>query len=112
MEHFNRSEFACKCGCGFDVVDFELAEVLDLLRDHFDAPVYVHSGCRCKIHNAAIGGKPNSQHQLGKAADIVVAHISPEIVSQYLLSRYKDRYGIGRYVRFTHIDVRTKRARW
>ena len=27
-QYFKRSEFACKCGCGFNVVDTELLDVL------------------------------------------------------------------------------------
>lgn len=29
MKYFKRNEFECKCGCSFDTVDFELAEVMD-----------------------------------------------------------------------------------
>jgi hypothetical protein len=30
--HFSRSEFACKCGCGFDDVKPDLIEALEALR--------------------------------------------------------------------------------
>ena len=38
-------------------------------RDHFQAPLVVHSGYRCPGLNAAIGGSKTSQHQAGEACD-------------------------------------------
>ena len=32
-KNFSRSEFACKCGCGFDAVDVDLLAGLQALRD-------------------------------------------------------------------------------
>lgn len=111
-QHFKRSEFACKCGCGFDDVNLKLIEVLEGVRNHFNAPVYINSGCRCQRHNHAVGGKPNSQHLLGNASDIKVKGVAPEDVAGYLESKYPDKFGIGRYKTFTHIDVRSVKSRW
>jgi uncharacterized protein YcbK (DUF882 family) len=113
--HFSRSEFRCRCNqCGFDTVDHELIIVLELLHDHFNSPVRLLSGSRCAARNAIEGGAKTSQHLRGKAADIVVAGNSPEIVANYLEATYPTRYGIGRYPKkgFTHIDVRPEKARW
>lgn len=110
--HFKRSEFACKCGCGFDDVNPLLVEVLEDVRNHFDEPVFISSGCRCKQHNHAVGGKQHSQHVLGNAADIKVKCIEPKAVADYLESKYPDKFGIGRYRTFTHVDVRAVKARW
>lgn len=112
MRYFTRKEFACQCGCGFDTVDFELAKVLDDVREHFKRPVIINSGCRCAIHNKNEGGSPKSQHLLGTAADIVVKGIYADDVADYLEERYSDTYGIGRYNGRTHIDIRSKPARW
>jgi len=109
---FNRSEFVCKCGCGFDTIDVELADVLSYLRNFFGQPVKINSGCRCLDHNFAVGGSQNSKHLDGKAADIVVQYCSPDSIATYLERKYHDRYGIGRYPGWTHIDVRRKKARW
>lgn len=111
-EHFDRSEFACKCGCGFDTVDHELILVLEDLRRHFGAPVSVTSGCRCMEHNAAVGGAARSRHVTGKAADVVVRGIAAREVYQYLTNKYDWQYGIGAYNGRTHIDVRSDVARW
>lgn len=121
---FKRSEFACKCGCGFDTVDAELLAVLDDIRIHFQFPTIVNSGCRCTKHNKKVKKifsslknllkKPKrpSQHELAKAADIWVKGIPANKVADYLEKKYPRQYGIGRYKGRTHIDVREGCARW
>lgn len=111
--NFYRDEFACRCGCGFDAVDWRLVEGLQRLRDILQAGIHVNSGCRCAAHNRAVGGSPNSQHLLGKAADIVGRGYSPQAVADFaaVLHEFADS-GIGVYGTFTHVDVRHGRARW
>jgi uncharacterized protein YcbK (DUF882 family) len=109
---FVRSEFTCRCGCGFDTVDFELMEVLLELRSHFNTPVTITSGARCLEYNRSIGSTDRSQHPKGKAADIVVKGVEPDDVWTYLMETYPTSYGIGKYEDFTHIDVRSKKGRW
>lgn len=117
-EHFNRREFACKCGCGFDDVDPELVEVVEDVRNYFMQPVVINSACRCEKHNAAAGGAKGSKHKLGIAGDIKVIGanglppVQPRRVADYLEKKYPDKYGIGRYKTFTHVDVRPTPARW
>lgn len=48
----------------------KLAETLDLVRAHIDAPVVINSGYRSKKVNELVGGVENSLHMEGKAADI------------------------------------------
>ena len=115
--NFKREEFACKCGCGFDTVDYELIMVLEYIREHFDRPVVIRSGCRCLAHNAAVGGaqpdadgRGGSQHLHGRAADIVVEGIDPQFV--YELADQMEVGGLGEYSTWTHIDTRTGYARW
>ena len=110
--YFKRSEFACKCGCGFDAVDVELLDVLEYLREHFNRPVVINSACRCEAHNRFVKGAKNSIHVRGKAADVRVQGIEPAEVATYLEQKYPDKYGIGRYPSFTHIDVRAIRSHW
>ncbi|KKN78264.1 hypothetical protein LCGC14_0351230 [marine sediment metagenome] len=110
-KHFNRSEFACKCGCGFDTVDYLLLLVLEDLRDVFGA-IIINSGYRCKLYNRAIGGGMFSQHKKGRAADVVVNVTPAQAIQDYLKEKYPDRFGIGCYDGFTHIDVRNRKARW
>ena len=111
-KNFSSHEFECKCGCGFDDVDSELVLVLQRLRNWWRRPVKINSACRCEAHNAEVGGSKNSQHLLGKAADITIQGISPSEVHRYLCEIYPDKFGIGKYSSFTHIDVRESKARW
>ena len=110
--HFNRKEFACKCGCGFNAVDKELLEVIEDVRTYFDKPLIINSANRCETHNAKEKGSKNSQHLKGMAADIRINGVSPNSVATYLLNKYPDKYGIGMYNTFTHIDVRANKSRW
>lgn len=111
-EHFKKQEFACRCGCGFAEVSNELLEVLEALRSYFKQPITITSGCRCSKYNRHVGGAKNSTHQAGIAADIVVKNVDPIQVHHYLISRYPKQYGIGKYLNFTHFDVRSYCARW
>lgn len=116
IKYFKRSEFACKCGkyCdGFPVEpDRKLVETLKTIREHFHAPVTVSSGIRCKTHNANVGGASGSLHMSGTAADIIVKGVSPSEVVKYAESLMPNTGGIGTYKTFTHIDVRSTKARW
>ena len=110
---FSRREFACRCGCGFDSIDAELLQVLNLARVFFENPIYITSGCRCPSYNSSIGGASKSMHIWSRAADITVANINPTDVQKFFLEIYHNKYGIGCYQTFTHIDTRTNGpTRW
>ena len=70
MIHFKMDEFRCRCGCGVVEVTDKLCLMLDAARAIADVPFIINSGYRCKAHNKAIGGSPNSSHMLGEAVDI------------------------------------------
>lgn len=110
-KNFSRSEFACKCGCGFATVDVKLLEVLEIVRAKYGA-VTINSACRCAVHNKNVGGAKGSKHKLGIAADIVVKGVAPEEIYMFLDMFQPMRYGVGKYNSFTHIDVRDIKARW
>ena len=112
-EHFHRVEFACKCGCNFDTVDIELIKVLEKIRQHFNKPVHINSGCRCPSHNAKEGGSKNSQHLYGRAADFFIPGVEPIEIAKYVDSKWPNRFGLGIYISWVHIDSRTNGpARW
>ena len=46
--------------------------VLQPIRDKWNAPIIVNSAYRCKELNAAVGGAKNSGHQYGYCADLQV----------------------------------------
>ena len=112
-ENLSRSEFKCNCGeCDYDTVDYELVGVIQDVRDHFDSSVSVSSGNRCPAYNKRIGGAKHSYHPRGRAADIQVKGVSADDVHSYLVDKYPDQYGIGRYASFVHLDTRSSKARW
>lgn len=88
---------------------YRLANRLQVLRDILGKPVTVSSGYRTQAHNKAVGGHPNSYHQYGMAADIIVREI-PASEVQKLLKNWHG--GLGAYAGFTHLDIRPHRARW
>ena len=94
----------------------ELANNLEVLRAHFNAPVTVNSAYRDPEYNASIGGAKNSQHILGKAADVVIKGVSPNEVAdaiEFLIEvGLMKEGGVGRYDTFTHYDIRGTKARW
>lgn len=112
-EHFKVKEFAQKdYRCDKILIESELVKVLEDVRTHFNMPVIITSGYRTPEYNKKIGGVKNSQHTKGTAADIKVKMVLASEVQRYLNCKYPDKYGIGRYESFTHIDVREKKARW
>lgn len=54
----------------------ELALRLDVARDIAGVPFRITSGFRTPEHNAAVGGKSNSAHLRGWAADLFVPAVS------------------------------------
>ena len=109
-KNFSRSEFACKCGCGFDTIDYKVLEELQTIRELSQSPIKINSACRCSKHNKVVGGKSSSQHLKGRAVDFIVKGYSPFEVYDALDRHWSG--GLGKYDTFTHIDSRKKKARW
>jgi len=119
-ENFSREEFDCADGSEMPTdVQLNVAELavqLEIIRAHFNAPITINSAYRSPEHNQAAGGSKNSQHLLGKAADIVVKGVSPDDVADaidfLIATGILKEGGLGRYNTFTHYDIRGTRARW
>ena len=73
LPDFKCVEFNCPC-CGANKMDKEFLWKLQRCRSIAGVPFKVNSGFRCKKHNAdpKVGGKENSEHLIGMAADIAV----------------------------------------
>ena len=69
-KNFKVSEFTCHCDCGFNNIDQRVINMAQTIRDKIGVPIYVNSGCRCDVHNAASGGTKGSFHTKGLAADL------------------------------------------
>ena len=120
-KNFQKSEFDCKCGCEMpdDVLVniTKLANQLQYIRDNVAMPITINSAYRCEAHNKSIGGSKNSQHILGKAADIVVNGYDPSLEIHPLIEELINegqilQGGLGDYKNFTHYDIRKNKARW
>lgn len=111
-QNFRVKEFACTDGSDPIFIDSELVTVLQNIRTHFGKSVTITSAYRTPGKNKAVGGTTYSQHLYGKAADIKVKGITPKTVAEYAEKLLPKKGGIGIYSTFTHIDVRTTKARW
>ena len=116
IQYFKREEFRCKCGgkyCnGFPVEPEEkMVRAVDEIRRRLGIPVSIGSGVRCQKHNAAVGGVSNSQHPLGKAADLHSA-ASPAKMKEVAEEVMGNTGGIGLYDWGIHVDTREVYARW
>ena len=119
-EHFSKEEFNSKDGAGMPQeawVNIKiLAKQLEALRSVLNAPIHITSAYRSELHNKSIGGKLNSQHLSGKAADIQVKGKSPKQVHKAIVKLIKDgkilEGGLGLYDTFVHYDIRGKASRW
>lgn len=110
--NFKVREFRCQDGSDVILIHPDLVKVLQKIRTHFARPVKLNSAYRTPSHNKKVGGETFSQHQYGTAADIVVTGVSPKKVAQYVETLLPNKGGIGIYSNFTHIDCRSKKARW
>lgn len=69
-KNFTRDEFECQCGkCTAQMIDTELVDKLQRIRDVLGVPLKITSGYRCIPHNAAVKGSSGSKHRYGMAAD-------------------------------------------
>lgn len=132
--NLSRFEFDCPCGCAETPVDFDLPTVIQDCIDHFALIAHgkhrnfervactITSGYRCADYNASISGaSKTSKHILGMAADHRMEYVftdgtrktvSNDDIAEYYLTRYPDKFGIGRYNGRTHLDTRQSVARW
>ena len=121
--NFSKAEFNCKCGCEMpkEVLDNVkiLANQLQAIRTISEQPIQINSAYRCVKHNANLKPKPgakNSQHILGKAADIVISGFKAsktfDLISELIDKGDMLQGGLGSYNTFTHYDIRKTKARW
>jgi uncharacterized protein YcbK (DUF882 family) len=116
-EHFSREEFACHgedCCYHSAPVHPDLIDALEKLRAIVNKPLHIVSGFRCRKHNEAVGGEPNSMHCLAIAADVSI----PEGMTAEDFGNKAAEVpaflngGIGLYDTWIHVDVRPWIARW
>ena len=103
-------EFASQDGADTVLIDLDLVNQLQAIRDKLDVPITITSGYRTVAHNAAVGGEPGSLHTLGRAADIIARGKTTLEVAACAESIGAS--GILRYITsgFVHIDTRENRG--
>jgi uncharacterized protein YcbK (DUF882 family) len=125
-KNISRYELACSCGCGFDSMDWETIKVVQSTCDHFaekmgidKVVLRINSAARCYEYNrlpvseGGPGSNDASQHPKARAIDFTIDGVKPADAHAFMASKYPDRYGLGRYETFTHLDTRTgPAARW
>lgn len=112
-ENFKVKEFQCKDGTDLVLIDTELVNYLQLIRDHFKQSVIITSGYRTNAYNTKIGGSKTSFHVKGRATDIKVNNIDPVLVGMYAETLKIGGIGLYSYANgFVHIDTRTTAYRW
>ncbi len=119
-KNFNKSEFECKCGCEMPEEVFleviKLAGNLQVIRNFIKKPITLTNAYRCVAHNKEVGGVYNSQHILGKAADVQVKGMSPKELYNTIVNLIDNGHilqgGLGLYNTFVHYDIRKTKSRW
>lgn len=103
--NFKVKEFKCKDGTDAILIDSDLVNYLQSIRDWAGKAVTINSGYRTESYNKKIGGATNSYHVKGQAADIVVSGKTPLEVARK--AEELDMKGIIKYDTFVHVDTRT-----
>lgn len=117
-KNFSLYEFECPCGCTAQMIDRELVEKMQILRDKLGKKVKVTSGYRCVKHNASkdVGGSKQSRHIYGIAADWRTDNRSVNPVALGILAQKAGFGGIGIYwhskAAIVHTDTRGGKATW
>jgi uncharacterized protein YcbK (DUF882 family) len=111
MRYFEQIEFDSPDELGSGVkMDKNFLTLLELARGVADIPFRITSGYRTVKHNKFIGGKRDSSHLRGLAADISVADSrSRSIILNALISVGFNRIGIGKT--FIHVDKDVNKSR-
>ena len=120
--HFSDSELSCHgmastppCGCGgVNECQQELVDALEALRK-VGLPIAVDDAYRCPVHNAAVGGAPNSEHMRGIAADIKITGMTAAEMYQAALNIpafANGGIGVAEHQGYIHVDTRGVSARW
>jgi uncharacterized protein YcbK (DUF882 family) len=105
MKYFKPEEFDSPDWEGSGVhMNKDFLETLDSMREVARIPFVITSGYRTPAHNRKVGGKSNSAHLRGYAADISAAQgFQKYAILQAALLLGIRRIGIG--TNFVHVDM-------
>lgn len=114
-EHFNCSEFKCKCNIIHNyLISDELITKLEQLFSTLNATkAIISSGYRCAAHDKAVGGNSTGQHTKGTACDIIFYGLDGKPISSKIVSCKAQDLGftgianIKKNYTYIHLDVRS-----
>lgn len=107
--NFKREDFACKCGCGTNLIKDSTIDAAQALRSRVKFPMVITSGYRCPKHNAATSSTgEDGPHTTGEAFDVGCDRLNAFIILQEAMAM--DVFtGIGVNQkgggRFIHLDT-------
>tara|TARA_R100000353_G_scaffold43529_1_gene35017 strand:+ start:44 stop:451 length:408 start_codon:yes stop_codon:yes gene_type:complete len=104
LKHFKHEEFASPdVPDSGEFMDSQFLTMLDNAREIAGIPFKINSGWRSIEHNYEVGGKQNSSHIVGKAADLAVKGSRQRwIITEALIQAGFNRIGIAKT--FIHVD--------
>ena len=119
-KNFSIEEFECNDGSEMNIAIYhnmvKVAIQLQTLRDKVKKPININSAYRSEEYNKSIGGVYNSQHIMGRAADITIKGITPlevfNTIEELIGEGEMLQGGLGLYDSFVHYDIRGEKARW
>lgn len=116
-KNFTRDEFECQCKkCDAQMIDLELVDKLQGIRDVLGVKLKVTSGYRCITHNAKVHGSSHSKHLYGFAADWRTLDRVVNPVALGIIAQAVGFGGIGIYwhseAAMCHADTRAGKATW
>ena len=97
LKHFSFEEFddPTMPGSGEKFIDKEFLAELDEIREECGFAFQITSGYRSEEHNAEVGGKKNSEHKEGKAADIFcISSFRRKRIIEVALAHHIPRIGV------------------
>jgi zinc D-Ala-D-Ala carboxypeptidase len=107
LRYFKLSDFACKCGCGENLIDTAFVEELDELRHLLGFPLVISSGYRCQKHNAEVSTTgENGPHTKGRAVDFIIDRERAYKLVKFAMVRGFTGIGVSQRGahRFIHLD--------
>jgi uncharacterized protein YcbK (DUF882 family) len=91
-----------------------VAEIVENVREKFgNRPIKVNSWHRPPLVNSSTeGASRKSRHMYGDAIDFQIRGVHPYSVYDFLDKYIGNSGGVGKYYKFTHMDIRGNKARW
>lgn len=110
--NFNLSEFVNTSHSDFETLTYqqfnniyELALILQSIRDEFKTPIYINSGFRSKLVNKKVAGAPNSYHLLGLACDFTTRNSDIDSQIFVFISKRENYSELIKYPTFIHLAI-------